>query len=57
MKGEKASLYHAAREAKNGKNKVSSLKIYGNVVKEKDTIERKVLSYFGALLNVILMWI
>jgi hypothetical protein len=51
VEGEKASLYHAAREAKNGKNKVSSLKIDGNVVKEKGTIETKVLSYFGALLN------
>ena len=49
--GERASLYHAAREAKNGKNRVSSLKVAGNVVKEKNIIEKIVLDYFGALLN------
>ena len=49
--GERASLYHAAREAKNGKNRVGGLRVAGNVVKNKNIVEKEVLKYFGALLN------
>ena len=48
---ERASLYHAAREAKNGKNNIGSLKIDGKVVKDRGLIETEVLKYFGALFN------
>ena len=48
---EKASLYHAAREAKNDKNNVNSLKVDGKVVKNKELIEKEVLKFFGALFN------
>ena len=49
---EKASLYHAAREVKNSKNNIYSLKIDGKVVKDAMVIEDEVLHYFGALFNV-----
>ena len=48
---EKASLFHAAREAKNDKNNVSSLKIGGVNVKDQRKIEEEVLKFFGALFN------
>ena len=48
---ERASLYHAAKEAKNSKNNISSLKIGGRVIKDKLLIEKEVLEYFGALFN------
>ena len=49
---EKASLYHAAREAKNDRNNVNGLKVGGRVVKDKKIIEEEVIKYFGALFNV-----
>ena len=48
---EKASLFHAAREAKNDKNNVKCLKIDGQNVRDQKKIEEKVLSFFGALFN------
>ena len=48
---EKASLYHAAREAKNDRNNVNGLKVGGRVVKDKKIIEEEVIKYFGALFN------
>ena len=48
---EKASLFHAAREAKNDKNNVNSLKIGGVNVKDQGKIEEEVLKFFGALFN------
>ena len=48
---EKASLYHAAREAKNDKNNLSKLKINGEVVTDKKKIEEKVVHFFTALFN------
>ena len=48
---EKASLYHAARESKNDKNNVNSLKINGKVVRDKVKIEEEVIKFFGALFN------
>ena len=48
---EKASLYHAAREAKNSSNNMSSLKIGGQVVQDKSVIEDEVINFFGALFN------
>ena len=48
---EKASLYHAAREAKNDKNNLSKLKIDGVIVSDKKKIEEKVVHFFTALFN------
>ena len=48
---EKASLYHAAREAKNDRNNVSSLKVDGRVIKDQQKIEEEVINFFGALFN------
>ena len=48
---EKASLYHAARESRNSSNNISSLKIGGLVVKDKNLIEDEVVRFFGALFN------
>ena len=50
-KDETASLYHAAREAKNNKNNLSSLKINGRVVTDISLIETEVISFFNALFN------
>ena len=36
---EKASLYHAAREAKNDRNNVTSLRVDGKVIKDQQKIE------------------
>ena len=54
---ERASLYHAAREAKNGKNNIGSLKIDGKVVKDRGLIEKEVLNTLVLSLMVITMWI
>ena len=48
---ERASLFHAARELKNTKNSLASLKIGNRTVKDEQTIEAKVVKFFGALLN------
>ena len=48
---EKASLFHAAREAKNDKNNINSLKIEGVNVNDQGKIEEEVLKFFGALFN------
>ena len=48
---EKASLFHAAREARNSSNNISSLKIGGQVVKDNCLIEDEVINFFGALFN------
>ena len=49
---EVASLFHTNREKKNSsKNNLDSLTIEGQVTSNKDTIEEKVIKYFGALLN------
>ena len=48
---EKASLFHAARELKNDKNNVKSLKIGGVTVNDQGKIEEEVLKFFGALFN------
>ena len=48
---EKASLYHAAREAKNDKNNLGKLKINGVVVSDKKKIEEEVVKFFTALFN------
>ncbi len=45
---EKASLFHLNRENKNfQKNNHSELKIDGEITKEKDKIEKEVLTYYG----------
>jgi hypothetical protein len=48
---ERGSLFHAARELKNSKNNLNSLKIGGMIEKDKAKIEEEVLNYFGALFN------
>ena len=48
---EKASLFHAARELRNSKNNLSSLKIGNATVKDEGIIEDEVIGFFGALLN------
>ena len=48
---EKASLFHAAREVRNDKNNVKSLKVNGKVIKDRMLIEEEVVNYFGALFN------
>ena len=48
---ERASLFHSARELKNTKNSLGSLKIGNRTVKDEQTIEAKVVKFFGALLN------
>ena len=48
---EKASLYHAAREIKNGNKSVNKLKIEGRIVSDENLIEREVTSFFRALFN------
>ena len=48
---EKASLYHAAREAKNDRNNVTSLRVDGKVIKDQQKIEEVVINFFGALFN------
>ena len=48
---EKASLFHAARELRNSKNNLSSLKIGNVTVKDEGIIEAEVIGFFGALLN------
>ena len=48
---EKASLYHAAREAKNNKNNIDKLKIDGVIVTDKKKIEDEVVKFFNALFN------
>ena len=48
---EQASVYHAAREVKNDKNNLNSIKIAGKVVKDRQVIEDEILKYFGALFN------
>ena len=48
---ERASLYHAAKEATNDKNNISSLKINGAVVKDQGVIEDTVTSFFHTLFN------
>ena len=48
----KASLFHLNRENNNfKKGSLESLKIDGEVTKDTNKIEAKVLKYFGALLN------
>ena len=52
IESEKASLFHLNRENKNfKKGSLESLKIDGEVTKDTNKIEAKVLKYFGALLN------
>ena len=48
---ERASLFHAGKEVKNGKNKITHLKKHGQVLSDQNSIEREVKSFFGALLN------
>ena len=48
---EKASIYHAAREARSNKNNITALKIEGSVVKDAVKIENTVTSFFHALFN------
>ena len=48
---EKASLFHAARELKNSKNNLSSLRIDDKIVKDDGIIEERVVGFFGALFN------
>ena len=48
---ERASLFHAAREYKNNRNNISSLKIGGKIVKDEKIIETEVLNFFGSLFN------
>ena len=50
-KDETASLYHAAREAKNSKNNLSSLRINGRIETDSSLIEKEVISFFNALFN------
>ena len=48
---ENASLYHAAREAKNSKNNLTSLKIGDKIETDSSLIEKEVISFFNALFN------
>ena len=48
---EKASIYHAARKARNERNNISALKIDGSIVKDRVQIENTVISFFHALFN------
>ena len=49
---ERASLYHANQEMKNGKkNSLTELKIDGKVEKDAKVIEENVVEFFNALLN------
>ena len=48
---EKASLFHAAKEAKNDKNNLGKLKIGGVIVTDKKKIEEEVVKFFTALFN------
>ena len=50
-KDENASLYHAAREIRNKKHDLSSLKINWKVETDSSLIEKQVLSFFNALFN------
>ena len=49
---EKSSLFYMNRENKNfAKNSLNELKINNQVISDKNTIEKAVLDYFGALFN------
>ena len=48
---ERGSIYHAVREAKNGKNNIHTIKVDGTVVRDSEQIEKVVTSFFTALLN------
>ena len=51
LEEERASLFHAGREAKNKKNCVTSLKVDGVIRKDPLVIETEVTRYFTALFN------
>ena len=48
---EKASLFHAGREFKNSKNKITSLTSHGQILTDPLLIENEVKTFFGALFN------
>ena len=50
-KDEEASLFHAAKELRNTKNHILSLKIGNEVVSDEKAIKQEVLGFFGALFN------
>ena len=48
---ERASLFHACKERKNGVNNINALKVDDHVVRDPMQIESKILNYFHALFN------
>ena len=48
---ERASLFHASREFKNGKNSITKLKVNGQVIENPSIIDTEVTSFFRALFN------
>ena len=48
---ERASLFHACMERKNGSNNLNSLKIDENIVKDSRLIEKEVVKFFSSLFN------
>ena len=48
---EKASLFHACKEMKNGSCNISALKVNNNIVHDQDEIEDEIMGFFSALFN------
>ena len=48
---ERASLFHAGREMKNGKNSITKIKSVGKILTDQSSIEKVVTRFFGALFN------
>ena len=49
---ERASLYHASKEVKNGKsNNITTLRMGANTISDGDIIKGNIFSYFNSLFN------